>query len=74
MEQNIFDKLGEEALAKQKKERRDYILKVIPTGLWTAATIFTAANAFNGGNGFYIITGLLSIVGALAFAIKTFVK
>ena len=73
METNdIFKKQAEEALAKQKKATRDFVLKIVPTGLWAAASIFTAASAFNAGNAFYVVTGIVSIIGALVFTIKTY--
>lgn len=69
---NIFEKQAEEALAKQKKATKDFAIKLIPTGLWAAASIFTAANAFNDGKAFYVVTGIISIIGALVFTIKTY--
>ena len=70
--QDTFNKQAEEALAKQKKATKDFLTKIIPTALWTAATIFTAVNAFNDKKAFYVVTGLIAIAGALVFAIKVY--
>lgn len=68
----IFRQKAEDAVAKQRKATNDFALRIIPTVLWCVASILTAVNAFNGGEGFYIVTGIISVIGSVVFAIKIY--
>lgn len=73
MEQkDIFKQMAEEAVAKQRKAAKNFVVRIIPTILWCAASVFTAVNAFNDGEGFYIATGIISSIGAVVMAVKVY--
>ena len=67
--QKIFEKQAEEALAEQKKRTKEYVLRVVPAALWLVCVIVTAACAMNTLKSGPIVTGLLTLGGAIyAFA------
>lgn len=53
---------------------KDFIVNLVPTALWTAATVFAVVPAFNEGKGFYVACGIIAIAGALVTCIKVFKK
>ena len=53
------------------EDTKKFITKLIPTALWTLATIVASAAALNSGKGFYMVCGVIAIVGAVIVAAKT---
>ena len=72
MEKEAFKQKAEDAVEKQRIATKDFATKIIPTVLWFAASLFTAVNALNNGEGFYVVTGIISIIGAAIFTVKTY--
>lgn len=66
----VMKEQSEQALLKQKKDTRTFIVRTIPMALWTAATVFVGACSFNSGNAFYIVCGMLAIIGSIIFLVK----
>jgi len=52
------------------EDTKKFITKLIPTALWTLATIAASAAAFNTGNGFLIVCGVIAVAGALVRCVK----
>lgn len=65
---------AEAALDKQKNATKDFILKLIPSALWTAATIWGGiALALNTkGSGLYVVLGVIASAGALITTFKVY--
>lgn len=74
MEENKIKQDAEKAIEAGKMEVKDFIVNLIPTALWTAATVFAVVPAFNEGKGFPVVCGIIAIAGALVTCIKVFKK
>ena len=74
MEEEKIKQDADKAIEAVKQETKDFIVNLIPTALWTAATVFAVVPVFNEGKGFYVACGIIAIIGALVNCVKAFKK
>lgn len=69
-----FNAQADEAIAKQKNSTKNFALKIIPTGIWCAATIWgSIALALNANAGpLYIVLGVIASAGAIATTVNVY--